>query len=93
MEVGKLQQKIVEFKPILEQSSKDNEILMTELAEKSKVAEQTEAVVSKEAAEAQVQRDEVNDLKTVCERELNQALPILRKAQQAVKKIDKAALT
>ena len=83
----------MEFKPILEQSSKDNEVLMTELAEKSKVAEQTESVVSKEAAEAQVQRDEVNDLKTVCERELNQALPILRKAQQAVKKIDKAALT
>ena len=70
----------MEFKPILEQSSKDNEVLMTELAEKSKVAEQTESVVSKEAAEAQVQRDEVNDLKTVCERELNQALPILRKA-------------
>ncbi len=44
---------------------------MKELAEKTKVAEQTESVVSKEAAEAQVQRDEVNDLKTVCERELN----------------------
>jgi len=39
VEVGKLQQKIVEFKPILEQSSIDNEILMKELAEKTKVAE------------------------------------------------------
>ena len=44
----------MEFKPVLEQSSKENEVLMVELAEKTKVAEQTESVVSKEAAEAQV---------------------------------------
>lgn len=42
----------MEFKPILEQSSKDNEILMKDLDEKSKVAAETESVVSKEAAEA-----------------------------------------
>ena len=54
VEVSKLQQKIIEFKPILDQSSKDNEVLMADLAVKSKIAEQTEAVVSKEAAEAQI---------------------------------------
>lgn len=39
VEVSKLQQKIIEFKPILDKSSKDNQILMEELAVKSKVAE------------------------------------------------------
>lgn len=92
VEVSKLQQKIIEFKPILDQSSKDNEVLMADLAVKSKIAEQTEAVVSKEAAEAQIQRDEVNELKTNCERELNEALPILKSAQDAVAQIDKSAL-
>ena len=91
-EVAKLQQKIVEFKPILTQSQKDNEVLIVELAEKSKIAEKTEAVVSVEAAEAQVQRDDVNELKTNCERELNEALPTLKRAQAAVPQIDKSAL-
>ncbi len=34
----------------------------------------------------------MNELKLNCETELNLALPILKRAQAAVKKIDKAAL-
>jgi len=47
-----LQEKIVEFQPILEQSSKENAELLVELEVKTKIANETEAVVSKEAAEA-----------------------------------------
>jgi dynein heavy chain len=64
--VGKLQEKIVEFQPILEVSQKENAELLVELDVKSKIANETEAVVSKEAAIAQTQADEVNELKTNC---------------------------
>jgi len=47
----------------LEQSSKDNAALLIELAEKSVIAEKEETIVGKEASEAQIQRDEVNEMK------------------------------
>ena len=65
-EVDKLQKKIIEFKPILEQSAKDNAKMMIELEAKTKVANETEAVVSKEAAEAQKTKDEVNEMRNSC---------------------------
>ena len=84
MEVNKLKQQIIEFQPVLEQSSKDNAALLIELEEKSGHAEKEEAIVGKEAAEAQIQRDEVNELKTNCQRELDEAIPILESAKKAV---------
>ena len=91
-EVGKLQAKIIEFQPILEQSTRENAALMIELESKTKIANEAEAICSKEAAEAQVQRDEVNIIKDDCEKDLNEAMPILEQAQDAVKKLDKSAI-
>ncbi|CAK85038.1 unnamed protein product (macronuclear) [Paramecium tetraurelia] len=91
-EVGKLQKKIIEFQPILEQSAKDNAKMMVELEGKSKEANATEQTVSKEAAEAQKKKDEVNEMRNSCQAELDQALPILEQAQKAVQSIDKAAI-
>ena len=62
------------------------------LDKETKIANETEAVCSVEASEAQGQRDEVNELKENCQRELDEALPILQSAQEAVKKIDKNQL-
>lgn len=51
-EVAKLQQKILEFKPILEQNAKENAALLIELEAKNKVANETASVCQKEANEA-----------------------------------------
>ncbi len=40
--------------------------MLIELEVKTKIANETEAIVSKEAAIAQTQADEVNELKTNC---------------------------
>ena len=76
-EVAKLQVKIIEFQPILEQSQIDNAKLLIELDEKTKIANLTEQNVSKEAAEAQIIRDQVNAVKEDCEKDLAEALPTL----------------
>lgn len=88
-EVAKLQAKIIEFQPILDKAAIDNEKMMIELEGKSKQANETELVVSKEAAEAQKTKDQVNEMRDSCQAELDQALPILEGAKDAVKKIDK----
>lgn len=86
--VEKLKKQIIEFQPILEQSAKDNAALLVELEIKTKVANEVEAVVSKEAEQAQMQKDQVNDIKNECEQNLNEALPALKAAEQAVDSID-----
>jgi dynein heavy chain len=80
-EVGKLQVQIKEMQPILTQSAKENAELLIELEQKSGVAKETEAVCSKEAAETKIVADEVGELKDSCQKDLDEALPILQKAQ------------
>jgi dynein heavy chain len=64
--VEKLQKKIIEFQPILEQSARENEQMMIDLEGKTKVANETEAICSKDTAEAQKTRDEVNEMRDSC---------------------------
>ena len=79
-EVEKLQRKIIEFQPILEQSARENEQMMAQLEVETKAANETEAVCSREASEAQKKRDEVNEMRESCQADLDQALPILQDA-------------
>lgn len=46
--------------------TKDNEILVVELKEKTKIANETEAICLKETAEAQIIRDEVSEQRASC---------------------------
>ena len=63
--------------------------MMIELEGKTKVANETETVCSREAGEAQKTRDEVNEMRESCQADLDLALPILEGAKDAVKRIDK----
>lgn len=54
--------------------------MMIDLEAKTKVANETEAVCSKDTAEAQKTRDEVNEMRDSCQADLNQAKPILEAA-------------
>lgn len=59
--------------------TKDNEILVVELKEKTKIANETEAICLKETAEAQIIRDEVSEQRASCQKDLDQALPIQKR--------------
>ena len=87
--VAELQIKIKEMQPILDQKSKENAALMIELEHKSKAAAIEEEICSKEAAETQIIADEVSELRDNCQKDLDEAMPILIKAQKAVSSIDK----
>ena len=85
-----LQQQIIEFQPILEENAKANTILKEDLEEKNKIALETETVVSKEAADIQGVRDDVDMMKRACEKDLSEAYPALLKAQESAKDINKS---
>lgn len=87
--VAGLQKQIIEFQPILEENSKANAILKEDLEEKNKIASESEAKISEEAADIQKVRDEVDVMKRSCEKDLAEAIPALQKAQAAAQNIDK----
>ena len=91
--VAELQIKIKEMQPILDQKSKENAELMIELEHKSKAAAIEEESCKKEAAEAQGIADEVGELRDNCKRDLDEAMPILLKAQKAVSSIDQKSIS
>lgn len=66
--------------------------MVIELEKETKSANEAEAVCAKDTNEAQVKRDEVNDLKNICKADLDKAIPILNKAKDAVGSIDKKGL-
>ena len=91
-EVANLQRKIIESQPKLEQFAKETAEMVIELEKESKIANQTEMLCAKDTAEAQKSRDEVSQLKNICQVDLDKAIPILNKAKNAVASIDKKGL-
>jgi len=91
-EVANLQRKIIEFQPKLEQFAKETAEMVIELEKESKIANQTEILCAKDTAEAQKSRDEVSQLKNICQVDLDKAIPILNRAKNAVASIDKKGL-
>jgi len=92
-EVESLKRKIEEFQPKLEQSRKENAELLKDLEVKNKYASEQEAICNKDASEAQQTRDEVNELRNNCKKDLEEAIPALEAAQDAVKDINKAQIS
>ena len=70
----------------------ENRTILRELEGKTKIANENAAVCQKEAREAQILRDDCLEQRLLCQNELDEAVPILRKAQEAVKKIDKNSI-
>ena len=66
IQVEKLQKRIKEYQPILQQSKKENEQLLAKLEKSTEVALETEGQVILETKTAQVKKDEVNILKESC---------------------------
>jgi dynein heavy chain len=76
----------------LDQFAKETAEMVIELEKESKIANQTELLCAKDTAEAQASRDEVSQLKNICQADLDKAIPILNRAKNAVASIDKKGL-
>lgn len=90
--VSTLQKKIREFQPILEQSSKEKAELMVILERENAIEKEKLEICSKDTAEAEIKKNEVNNLKNICQADLDRALPIQRSSERAVAKVDKNGL-
>jgi dynein heavy chain len=91
--VSQLQIKIKEFQPILEQSSKEKAELMVVLERENAIEKEKLEICSKDTAEAEIKKNEVNTLKNICQADLDRALPIQRAAEKAVANVDKGGIT
>ncbi len=78
-----------ELKPKLARSQKDTEEQMAKVELESVGADQKREVVAAEEQIANKIAEEAKELASECQRELNQAKPQLRKAEQALECIDR----
>ena len=88
VEVAKLQQKLIDNQPILEQTQKDVEQTKIVIAKENSEANEVKKVVSVEEATASVQAAEVKEIKDNADSDLAVALPALEEAVKKVKGID-----
>jgi dynein heavy chain, axonemal len=66
--------------------------LQAELAIKTKEAKESAAIIAEEQKVAEIQRNKIQKLQESCQKSYDEALPILRSAQEAIMNIDKHAL-
>ena len=76
-EVANLQAKIIAFQPELEKSAKENAILVKEIEGKKSVAAVEAEKCKTETDAASIIRDDVNSQRQSCQKDLDEALPIL----------------
>ena len=84
-----LKEEIIAYQPLLEKAREDNEALKKDLEAKNAIAVSKETVCEAEAAEIGQTRATVAELKQDCQKDLDEALPALHKAQAAAKSVDK----
>lgn len=84
-----MQGDLEELKPQLKEAQEVTEDKMKVVTVEKEVADKIKEKVSVEREDAQVIADQVKVIKDDCEKELNEALPILRSSEEALKCIEK----
>ena len=82
--VDSLKAKLIKLRPKIEAKEVETEKLVIDLEEQQKIAAEKEKICEAEAAESQSLFEEVSELKEQCEKELNEAMPIYKKALAAL---------
>ena len=90
--VEQMQTNLTELQPKLKEAAIQTEIKMKEVAEKKGEADVLKENIQGEEAITQQAVDEANIIKADCEKELEEALPALKLAQDALKVLDRKKL-
>jgi dynein heavy chain len=85
-----MKQEIIELQPVLVKTTKEVEDMMVVVDKETKGAEEIKTVVQGEEAIAQGKADEANTIKTECEADLAEAMPILHAALSALDTLNKS---
>lgn len=83
--VSKMQKELEDLQPKLIEASKETEIKEKIVAGEAEEAEKIQVVVAADEAVASKAAGEANAIKTDCEQQLAEAMPILASAQEALK--------
>jgi len=91
--VEELQKSLTELQPQLEEQTKKTEIFLKQLAIDTEVANEKERIVQKEVEQVNIQAQAIKVVADEAQAELNKALPGLREAEEALKALDKQAIS
>lgn len=92
-EVYKMQEELNELQPKLEKATAENKTLLANLQKSQKDADAKKAVCEGEEKECNIQRDEANKMEADCKRDLDEVLPALDEAAEALDKISQEDMT
>ena len=82
-----------DLKPQLQEKTEINQKMLLNLTQKAKEADAERLVCEAEERECNVQREEANQLKNDCQKDLDQVLPLLRNAVKALESLSKDDIT
>ncbi|XP_005953702.2 dynein axonemal heavy chain 6, partial [Haplochromis burtoni] len=91
--VDKMKVDLSALEPVLKQKSTDVDALMEKLAVDQEKADEVRKVVKEDEALARVKADETQAIADDAQRDLDQALPALESANQALRSLDKADIS
>ena len=91
--VIEMEGELSKMQPVLEQNAKDVAELLVQIEHEQKEADQVEQVCKKEEEECLAIMQTCQAIKDDCQADLETALPALRRAEDAVKKLDKDSIT
>lgn len=88
-----MQKELEDLQPKLEKATIENKALLVNLQKSRAEADAKKAVCQGEEKECNIQRDEANILRADCQRDLDQVIPLLEEAAQALDKITQDQMT
>ncbi|CAD8045721.1 unnamed protein product [Paramecium sonneborni] len=88
-EVDKIRKVLFELQPKLEKATVENLELLKNIQKKQKEADQTRLICEYDEQQCSLKREEANQLKDICQKQLDNVLPLLSKATEALEKITK----
>nr|XP_057922299.1 dynein axonemal heavy chain 6 isoform X3 [Doryrhamphus excisus] len=91
--VAKMKVDLSALEPLLKQKNIDVDALMEKLSVDQESADETRRVVKEEEAMAKVKAEDTQAIADDCQRDLNEALPALEGANQALNSLDKADIS
>lgn len=79
-----MKERLIKMKPELKKAAEDTELKVIEVTKEKKESDAIAEVVKKDEAVAQKAKDEANVIKMDCQKDLDEAKPILLQAEKAL---------
>ena len=91
--VDELKTTLIKLRPEIDKKEEETQLMVVDLEKQQKVAAEQEKITSAEEAETQKKFSEVAAIKSDCQNQLDQAMPIYHEAIGALDTLDKGDIT